>query len=166
MGNGYPAAAFGGRREVMSVLPSDVSHGGTYAGNRIAAAAAVATLTILNETDALEKIRETGEAMQRGLAGILSRLGIAHVFTGHPSMFGVMFAEQMPTDYRGWAETNHKRYDAVARGMLARGAMPEPDSREPWFMCEAHTAWDVTRTCDIFEASLRAALDAEAVGTP
>ena len=40
MGNGYPAAAFGGRREVMSVLPKDVSHGGTYAGNRVAAAAA------------------------------------------------------------------------------------------------------------------------------
>ncbi|MEO8571895.1 MAG: aminotransferase class III-fold pyridoxal phosphate-dependent enzyme, partial [Chloroflexota bacterium] len=38
MGNGYPAAAFGGRAEVMSVLPDKVSHGGTYAGNRIAAA--------------------------------------------------------------------------------------------------------------------------------
>ena len=44
MGNGYPAAAFGGQREVMSVLPDKVSHGGTYAGNRVAAAAAVATL--------------------------------------------------------------------------------------------------------------------------
>ncbi len=41
MGNGYPAAAFGGREEVMSVLPDKVSHGGTYAGNRVAAAAAV-----------------------------------------------------------------------------------------------------------------------------
>ena len=43
MGNGYPAAAFGGREEVMSVLPDKVSHGGTYAGNRVAAAAAVKT---------------------------------------------------------------------------------------------------------------------------
>lgn len=159
MGNGYPAAAFGGRREVMSVLPGEVSHGGTYAGNRIAAAAAVATLTILNETDALDKIRRTGEAMQHGLAGILSRRGIAHVFTGHPSMFGIMFAERMPTDYRGWAETNHDLYDAVATGMMARGAMPEPDSREPWFICEAHTSEDVTQTCEIFEAALDDALE-------
>lgn len=158
MGNGYPAAAFGGRREVMSVLPDAVSHGGTYAGNRIAAAAAVATLTILNETEALETICKTGQAMQRGLAEILSRHSLPYVFTGHPSMFGVMFADQMPTDYRGWAETNHELYDAVAKGMIARGAMPEPDSREPWFMCEAHTADDVGRTCEIFEASLRAAL--------
>jgi glutamate-1-semialdehyde 2,1-aminomutase len=159
MGNGYPAAAFGGRREVMSVLPGEVSHGGTYAGNRIAAAAAVATLTILNETDALKTICETGKAMQRGLDEILSRRGIPHVFTGHPSMFGVMFAEEMPTDYRGWAETNHELYDAVAKRMMARGAMPEPDSREPWFMCEAHTAEDVAHTCEIFDASLRDALD-------
>jgi glutamate-1-semialdehyde 2,1-aminomutase len=37
MGNGYPAAAFGGRRDIMSLMPKSVSHGGTYAGNRIAA---------------------------------------------------------------------------------------------------------------------------------
>src|SRR6478735_11952245 len=46
MGNGYPAAAFGGRRDIMELLPDKVSHGGTYAGNRVAAAAAVATLQI------------------------------------------------------------------------------------------------------------------------
>ena len=62
MGNGYPAAAFGGREEVMSVLPDKVSHGGTYAGNRVAAAAAVKTLEILRDTDALETIHATGRA--------------------------------------------------------------------------------------------------------
>lgn len=158
MGNGYPAAAFGGTREVMSVLPEHVSHGGTYAGNRVAAAAAVATLTILKETDALEHIRATGEEVQRGLDQILNQRGIAHVFTGHPTMFGVMFAEKLPTDYRGWAATNHDLYDRVAVGMISRGAMPEPDSREPWFMCEAHTGEDVARICEIFEDSLDAAL--------
>jgi hypothetical protein len=45
-------------------------------------------------------------------------------------------------------------------GMHARGAMPEPDSREPWFICEAHAADDsVDRSISAFEASLRAALD-------
>src|SRR5919198_2191091 len=56
MGNGYPAAAFGGRREGMSLLPDKVSHGGTYAGNRVAAAAAVKTLSIIRDTDALDTI--------------------------------------------------------------------------------------------------------------
>ena len=166
MGNGYPAAAFGGRRDVMSVLPEHVSHGGTYAGNRVAAAAAVATLTILKETDALETIRRTGEAIQRGLDEVLSRRGVPHVFTGHPAMFGVMFAETMPADYRGWAETDHELYDAVAASMIRRGAMPEPDSREPWFVCEAHAADDsVDRVVEIFGAALDEALGARARGS-
>ena len=62
MGNGYPAAAFGGKREVMSVLPKDVSHGGTYAGNRVAAAAATRVLREIRDTDVLEEVRETGLA--------------------------------------------------------------------------------------------------------
>ncbi|MFI5254922.1 MAG: aspartate aminotransferase family protein, partial [Candidatus Limnocylindrales bacterium] len=41
MGNGYPVAAFGGRREIMEMLPAKMSHGGTFAGNRVAASAAV-----------------------------------------------------------------------------------------------------------------------------
>ncbi|HXQ95378.1 MAG TPA: aspartate aminotransferase family protein [Candidatus Acidoferrales bacterium] len=160
MGNGYPAAAFGGRRDVMNMLPKHVSHGGTYAGNRVAAAAAVATLTILRDTDALDTIRRTGEAIQDGLGEVIRRRGLPHVFTGHPSMFGVMFAETMPHDYRGWAGTDHELYDAVADGMIRRGAMPEPDSREPWFICEAHAADDtVDRTAGIFEAALDEALE-------
>ena len=73
MGNGYPAAAFGGSAEVMSVLPDNVSHGGTYAGNRVAAAAAVKTLTILRDTDALEKIHALGRRIQDGLSEVLNR---------------------------------------------------------------------------------------------
>ena len=67
MGNGYPAAAFGGREEVMDMLPDKVSHGGTYAGNRVAAAAAVKTLEILRDTNALETIHATGRTIQDGL---------------------------------------------------------------------------------------------------
>ena len=49
--------------------------------------------------------------------------------------------------------------------MLARGAMPEPDSREPWFMCEAHAEGDtVDQIVTIFEDSLRAALDGRTRG--
>jgi glutamate-1-semialdehyde 2,1-aminomutase len=165
MGNGYPAAAFGGRREVMEVLPDKVSHGGTYAGNRVAAAAAVATLQILRDTPALETIHATGRRVQDGLREVLNPTGIPYVFTGHPSMFGIMFTEQAPTEYRDWAKSDHELYDAVAFGMHARGAMPEPDSREPWFMCEAHAEGDtVDRIVSIFEDSLKAALDGRARG--
>jgi hypothetical protein len=49
--------------------------------------------------------------------------------------------------------------------MHARGAMPEPDSREPWFFCEAHAREDIVdRVVTIFSESLDAALDARARG--
>jgi glutamate-1-semialdehyde 2,1-aminomutase len=164
MGNGYPAAAFGGRREVMSVLPDKVSHGGTYAGNRVAAAAAVATLEILRDGTVLEGIHRRGESIRRGLAQILDRRGLAHFFTGHPSMFGIMFTDHEVREYRDWANTDHALYDAIAVGMQARGAMPEPDSREPWFLCAAHDDTDEARALEAFEDSLDAALEARTHG--
>ena len=161
IGNGYPAAVFGGTEEVMSVLPDKVSHGGTYAGNRVAAAAATKTLEIIRDTDVLATIAATGRRVQAGLAEILDRKGIAFAFTGHPTMFGIFFAEKAPTEYRDWATSDHELYDAIAVGMHARGAMPEPDSREPWFLCEAHASGDqVDRIVSIFGEALDAALEA------
>jgi glutamate-1-semialdehyde 2,1-aminomutase len=165
MGNGYPAAAFGGRAEVMSVLPDKVSHGGTYAGNRIAAAAAVKTLSILKDTDALATVHATGRRIQAGLRQVLDPKGLPYHFTGHPSMFGIMFRDEVATEYRDWATSDHELYDAIAVAMQPRGAMPEPDSREPWFMCEAHAEGDyVDRIVSIFADALDAALEGRAHG--
>jgi glutamate-1-semialdehyde 2,1-aminomutase len=161
MGNGYPAAAFGARTEIMAMLPDKMSHGGTYAGNRVAAAAAVRTLEILRDTPVLETIRALGERLQVELGRIIAPHGLPFVFTGHPSMFGIMFTEQVPHEYRDWAKSDHDLYDAVAVGMQAHGVMPEPDSREPWFLCEAHAGGDhVDRVLAAFDASLDAALEA------
>jgi len=163
MGNGYPAAAFGGTEEVMSVLPDKVSHGGTYAGNRVATAAAVVTLKILRDTDALETVHRVGREVQVGLEQVITARGLPFVFTGHPAMFGIMFTDRAPTEYRDWATSDHELYDAVANEMHERGAMPEPDSREPWFFCEAHAREDVVdRIVSIFAESLDAALAARA----
>ena len=167
MGNGYPAAAFGGRREIMEMLPSKVSHGGTYAGNRVAAAAAVKTLEIIRDTPVLETIKATGERIQAGVRQLLDARGLAYQVTGHPSMFGIMFTDKVPSEYRDWATTDHELYDAIAVGMHARGAMPEPDSREPWFVCEAHADGDIVdRVVSIFGDSLHAALELRAEGRP
>ncbi len=165
MGNGYPAAAFGGRREIMEMLPDKVSHGGTYAGNRVAAAAAVKTLEIIRDTPALETIAATGERIQAGIREAVDRTGLAYQVTGHPTMFGIMFTDRVATEYRDWADTDHELYDGIAVRMQARGAMPEPDSREPWFVCEAHARGDIVdRVVTVFADSLRAALDDRARG--
>jgi glutamate-1-semialdehyde 2,1-aminomutase len=164
IGNGYPAAAFGGSREVMSMLPDKVSHGGTYAGNRIAAAAAVATLSILKDGSVVEGIKQRGLSIQAGLASILDAKGLPYNFTGVPAMFGIMFTDQDVREYRDWVNTDHDLYDAVAVGMHPRGAMPEPDSREPWFLCAAHDDADEAQVLEAFEGSLAAALDARTQG--
>lgn len=86
-------------------------------------------------------------------------------YHGHPSMFGIMFTDRVPSEYRDWATTHHELYEAIAVGMQLRGAMPEPDSREPWFICEAHAEGDtVDRVLDAFAWSLDAVLDARARG--
>jgi glutamate-1-semialdehyde 2,1-aminomutase len=80
-------------------------------------------------------------------------------------MFGIMFTDTTPTEYRDWAKSDHALYDAIAIGMQPRGAMPEPDSREPWFVCEAHAGGDdVDRVITAFEGALKEALDARARG--
>ncbi|MFL5757056.1 MAG: aspartate aminotransferase family protein [Chloroflexota bacterium] len=160
MGNGYPAAAFGGRRDIMSLMPDKVSHGGTYAGNRVAAAAAVKTLEIIRDTDALATIHGTGTAIRAGVKDAIDRKGLAFTFTGHPSMFGIVFSDVVPTEYRDWANTDHELYDAIAVLMQANGAMPEPDSREPWFICEAHAEGDIVdRVVTAFREALDQALE-------
>ena len=74
-----------------------------------------------------------------------------------------MFSETLPDDYRGWADTDHHLYDAVAVRMRRHGAFPEPDSREPWFMSRAHGQGDIVdRVVAAFEISLEEALDERA----
>src|SRR4029078_12123903 len=82
IGNGYPAAAFGGRREIMQLLPDHVRHGGTYGGKPGAAAACVKTLEIIRDTDALETIHATGRRIKDGLTEVLNYAGLTQQHTG------------------------------------------------------------------------------------
>ena len=107
----------------------------------------------------------TGLRLQAGVRSMLEKRGLPFSFTGHPSMFGIVFSETVPTEYRDWADTDHELYDAIAIAMQARGAMPEPDSREPWFVCEAHAQGDlVDRALSAFEGALDQVLDERAHG--
>ena len=121
MGNGYPAAAFGGRREIMEMLPTKVSHGGTYAGNRIAAAAATKTLEIIRDTPALETIRATGERIQAGIRGSDRRQGLPTRSPGTRRCSGSCSptgAERVPRlgRHRPRAVRRDRRRDACPRG--------------------------------------------------
>lgn len=53
-------------------------------------------------------------------------------------MFGIHFTPQVPANYRDWRMTDTELYRRFAWELIERGVMLEPDSREPWFICEAH----------------------------
>ena len=53
-------------------------------------------------------------------------------------MFGLFFAAQPPKDYRAWKKSDYSFYDKMARHLHDQLIICEPDSREPWFICEAH----------------------------
>ncbi len=163
IGNGYPVAAFGGRAEVMDRISFDengVTHGGTYTANMIALSAAKATLTVLNETDALQTINRVGAEIQALLSRVFTRHGVEHQFAGPDSMFGVHFGSEVPHNYRDWKKTNSDLYTAFAHNLIANGVMLEPDSREPWFICEAHQAVDLNWLEQVADRSMADALRA------
>lgn len=158
MGNGYPIAAFGGKRKIMSQIGRGVSHGGTFCGNRVSMAAANATLEIIMETDSLDTVAENGRKLQDAISEVLDRYGMPYVIEGHPSLFNIWFSEAPPYEYRDWKQSDHSFYDAVAAGLIERGVMPEPDSREPWFICEALSDEDIGQTAQVLDEAVRAAL--------
>ncbi|MBW2398153.1 MAG: aspartate aminotransferase family protein [Deltaproteobacteria bacterium] len=165
MGNGYPISALAGREDIMRRIGGDngIAQGGTYAAHSVPLAAVEKTLEILDETDTLEQIADYGRRLQQGISGILSGRGIAHVFTGHPSMAGLFFTESVPRNYREWATTDYALYNRLAAELIELGILCEPDSREPWFVSAAHDDACLAETLEKFETALSTVLDRKGV---
>ena len=163
VGNGYPISVLAGRERIMRKLGRGVAHGGTYTAHAISLAAAEKTLEILDETDALETIAEYGTKLRAGMRSVLSARGIAHSFVGHPSMSGLYFAAEPPRNYRAWKGSDYSFYDAMARVLHDEMILCEPDSREPWFICEAHDETCLKDTLNAFEVAVDATLQSGGV---
>jgi len=163
MGNGYPVAAFGGRADVMDVVGASagaVVHGGTYTANLVGLSAAHCTLDILTHTDALATVHRVGEQVRDLLGRVFTHAGIEHTFAGPASMLGIHFTPTVPQTYRDWRKTNSSLYRAFCWQLIDRGVMLEPDSREPWFFCEAHQHMDFAWLEDIAAQAIQAAMAA------
>lgn len=152
--NGYPISMVAGREDIMRKVGDGVVHGGTFTAHSVSLAAANKTLEILAETDALANISVHGEILRKGIKKILSARGLVHCFVGHPSMSGLFFNPQPPMNYREWLDSDYDFYDALAQELHELGILVEPDSREPWFLCEAHDMECVEETLDKFERAV------------
>jgi len=154
VGNGYPISIVAGREDVMRHIGDGVVHGGTFTGHSVSLAAADKTLEILDETEALQTIRDYGLELQQGLSSILNARGITHSFTGAPALMGLFFAEEAPKNYREWVHSNYEFYDTMAPELHEQGILVEPDSREPWFLCESHASGCLNETLQKFESAV------------
>jgi glutamate-1-semialdehyde 2,1-aminomutase len=158
LANGYPISVVAGREDIMRGVGDGVVHGGTFTGHSVSLSAANKTLQILEETDALATIADYGGKLQKGISKILSSRGIAHCFAGHESMMGLFFNERVPQNYRDWVNSDYEFYNALAPELHDLGILIEPDSREPWFMCEAHDVKCLDETLDKFNQAVEITL--------
>ena len=157
MGNGFPIAAIGGKESVMMVIePGEVAHGGTYTGNAVGAAAADATLDILEKEPVIETIFQRGQQLMDGIDGILTRAGIPHCVIGLPPIFGLILGtDEEPTDFRAYLEGDAALYERLAMALIERGVMPDSDGREPWFLCYSHGEQEIAETLTVFEEAVK-----------
>ncbi len=158
LGNGFPVAAFGGKKEVMDVISSDgVAHAGTFGANGSSMAAAKAVLNILDASPVLEDLAERGTRMKNEMDRILTDADIPHQMTGHPNMQGFLITETPIADVRGLAHHNGKMYSQILGYLYDHGVWAEDDAREPWFLCESHNDAIIDETLNIFADAVKAA---------
>ena len=150
LGNGYPIAAFGGRREIMSIIGHGVSQGGTYTNNKPGVAAAYATLKLLKTKPILESIQKRGKRLMDGLKDIFEDNNIPVAMSGYPTMFSFALGVEAVTCQRDWDESDKDAYLKLVEMAIERGVMPDHDAREPWFLCYSHTDADIDDTLSVY----------------
>jgi len=139
MGGGFPAAAFGGRADVMALLAPEgpVYQAGTLSGNPIATTAGLATLRLADE-GVYEHLTKAGETIKAGATDALTAAGVPHVVQSAGTMFSVFFTGGPVTDFAGASAQDTAAYAAFFHAMLEGGVYLPPSAYEAWFLSAAH----------------------------
>ncbi|YAL83779.1 glutamate-1-semialdehyde 2,1-aminomutase [Dermacoccaceae bacterium W4C1] len=139
MGGGFPAAAFGGRADVMSLLSPDgpVYQAGTLSGNPVATAAGLATLQGCTPAvyDRLDAVAHT---IADAASAALTAEGVPHVVQWAGSMFSVFFRSEPVRDYAAAQDQDIEAYGRFFTSMLNSGVHLPPSAYEVWFVGAAH----------------------------
>jgi glutamate-1-semialdehyde 2,1-aminomutase len=154
IGGGLPAAAFGGRRELIErIAPAgDVYQAGTLSGNPLAVAAGLASLHMLDEV-AYARLAATTEELAAGLREAAAGRPVQVVSA--PGLVTTFFSPDPVHDYAAAAACDLEAYAAWCRALLARGVYPPPSQFEAWFPSLAHTSEHVARTVEAAAAAFQ-----------
>lgn len=168
MGGGFPAAAFGGRADLMAELaPSGpVYQAGTLAGNPVATTAGLATLRRCDAA-VYEHLNDAARAVGEMVSKALTAEGVPHVLSYAGNLFSVFFVDPQDgpvTDFARAGQTDTDRYRAFFHAMLSRGVHLPPSNFEAWFVSVAHDERALDRIADALPVAAAEAARIEEYG--
>ena len=142
IGGGLPVGAYGGRREVMSMVApaGPVYQAGTLSGNPLAVAAGLAMLRFL------EAHLEVYAGMERHATHLAQAAPEGVTVNRVGSMFTFFFTPRRVTDYASAQSSDRARFGEFFRWMLERGCAFPPSQFEAAFLSAAHSDDDIERT--------------------
>ena len=157
--NGFPMAALCGKAEIMDHFNTrsggDTFFAGTYNGNAVGCAAALATIEILEKEPVHQHVFRLGERMRKGLAEIHQRLGIRATVAGFGSVFLTYFMEGPIESYSDLLRNDAERFVEYRRRLIDRGIFKMPMNLKRNHLSYAHTDEHVDRTLEACEDVLR-----------
>lgn len=162
MGGGFPAAAFGGRADVMAQLSpvGPVYQAGTLSGNPVATTAGLTTLQLATE-EIYSQLDSASNAIANMTSDALNSAGVEHVIQNAGNLFSVFFGVSGPVTNFALAEQQEThRHRAFFHAMLDRGVYLPPSAFESWFVSAAHDDDAINIIGDALPAAAKAAADA------
>ena len=148
IGGGMPVGAYGGRRDIMSlVAPSGpVYQAGTLSGNPVAVACGIKTLEILSRPGAYETLSARSSQLVNGFKSAAEDFGIPLTVDFEGGMFGFFFAKDAVRNYEDAKRTNLETFKTFFQLMLDDGIYLAPSAFEAGFLSLAHTEADIDST--------------------
>jgi glutamate-1-semialdehyde 2,1-aminomutase len=147
LGGGLPAAAVGGRAELMRLLApaGEVYQAGTLSGNPLAVAAGLATLNLLDEPAYL-RLTSVTDRLAAGLREAAAAAGRPVQVASAPGLLTVFFCERPVLCFDDARACDLDAHAAWCRELLSRGVYPPPSQFEAWFPSLAHSPEQIERT--------------------
>ena len=156
IGAGLPAAAFGGRRDLMDHLAplGGVYQAGTLSGNPLALAAGLATLKVIRQPGFYRGLGQALDALLGGWRRLLAQAGVPAQVDGEGSMFGLYFSAQPVKDLQGAQASDRAFFRRWFHGHLDQGVYLAPSAFEAGFICSQHGPAQVKATLKVSERVL------------
>lgn len=161
IGGGFPAAAFGGRKEIMQVIAplGPVYQAGTLSGNPIAMTAGLATLELISKPGFYEGLTATTQSLITGLRTCAKQARIPFFAQAIGSMFGLYFTDnENIVSEQDTKACNIKHFKQFFNCMLREGIYLAPSAFEAGFVSSAHTEKEIEKTLAVADIAFKECL--------